>query len=117
MSQEKVVEVVSGVDARKNFFANAPKIQRRLFEYNGVALEFVQPTVGSLVNKSDDDTEKAFFIRAMINHTVVPGTNEKVFDMTDYDSLLELPADGDFQNFTKIVTELMNLNVDEKVKN
>lgn len=115
MTDEKVA--VTGVDLRKDFFAKAPKVQRKPYTFNGVSLEFVQPTVGSLINKGDDDTEKAFFIKAMINHTVAPGTDEKVFDMTDYDALLEMPANGDFQAFTKIVTELMQLNVDEKVKN
>ena len=109
--------VQDAASLRANFFKNKKAIRREEYFFNGTKLEFVQPTVGDMVNKSDSDTERAFFIRAMINHTVVPGTDEKVFDDSDYEALLELPADGDFQAFTKIVTSLMDLNVGDAAKN
>ena len=109
--------VQDAASLRSQFFKNKKVIRRETYTFNGVKMEFVQPTVGDMLNKQDSDTERAFFIRAMIQHSVVPGTDEKVFDDSDYEALLELPADGDFQAFTKIVTSLMDLNVGEAAKN
>jgi hypothetical protein len=60
---------------------------------------------------------KAFIIKSMIDNSVVPGTNEKVFEESDYDAIMEMPATGELQEVTRIITELLDLNVADKVKN
>lgn len=108
----------SAAELRQGIFANAQKQQRRPFTFNGVQVEFLQPLVGSMFNQqSDDGDKKSFIIMTMIKNTVAPGTSDRVFEDTDYDSIMELPMTAEIQQVTTIVQELMNIGVGDKVKN
>jgi hypothetical protein len=116
---EAEVRAVSSSELRQSIFKNAKKPQRRQYTFNGVQLEYVQPSIGSMYGKNEngDGPSKAFIIKSMIDNTVAPGTDDRVFEDSDYDAIMEMPATGDLQEITKIITELLDLKVDDKVKN
>lgn len=109
--------VVTGADLRQQIFKNAPKVKRQEYTFNGVALEYIQPTIGSMYKGGGDGPTKAFIIKSMIDNSVVPGTDERVFEDSDYDAIMEMPATGELQEITRIITEMLDLGVGEKVKN
>ena len=110
---------LSGTSLRQQIFKNAKKPSRREYTFNGVTLEYVQPSIGSMYKTggNDDGPTKAFIIKSMIYNSVAPGTDEKVFEESDYDAIMEMPATGELQDITRIITELLDLNVGEKAKN
>lgn len=116
---DEIAVPLSGAEMRQQVFKNARKPLRRSYPFNGVTMEYVQPTIGSMYGGGGDSEgpTKAFIIKSMIDNTVVPGTNDKVFEVSDYDAIMEMPASGELQEITRIITELLDLNVPDKVKN
>lgn len=57
-----------------------------------------------------------FLIWAVINHTFVPGTEEKVFSEDDYDGLIDLPAGGWFDELSEAASSLCNVGGDDAKK-
>lgn len=118
MSDQDTTKPMKAGDARLKFFQAAEKVKQVPFTFNGVDMEFIQPTVGALMNRQNaEGDERSFLIRTLIENTVLPGTKERIFEDSDYDSLMEMPANGEFQTVMKILTNAMDLNVDDKVKN
>lgn len=115
---EEAVLVESGASTRAKIFANAGKIKKVPYSFNGVDLVFVQPHIGKMYGSERAQAEgKSFIVTAMIENTVVPGTSEKVFTFEDYDSIMEMPLGPDMQKITKIITEMYGMNVEEEAKN
>lgn len=84
-----------------------------------VTVEVRQPSLvqrNKLVKGAGDDQMRLVALLT-ISQVYVPGTNERVFEETDYDSLLETPAGGFVDQFAEVAMELMNLNVEEQRKN
>lgn len=118
-SNESKAVAVSASELRSNIFANAKKPERRTFTFNGVQLEYVQPPIGKVFdpNKAGSADNKAFIVQSMIEHSVVPGTNDQVFEASDYDAIMEMPMSGEMSAVVKIVQELMDISIDDKAKN
>lgn len=110
---------LSAAEVRSSIFAKAGQLERRPFTFNGVSLEFLQPKVGSMFNQTADESgeAKSFIVMTMIKNTVAPGTTERVFEDTDYDSIMEMPMTGEIQQVTTIINELMGIGIDDKAKN
>ena len=101
-------------------------------EYNGVKVEIRQPTIEerALLNQrciteydngpDRDPTVKfdhfEFFMWSIIQNTYVPGTDERVFEDTDYAVLKKLPTGSFMDVFQEPAARLMNVNVDVKKK-
>jgi hypothetical protein len=53
----------------------------------------------------------------LIGYSYVPGTDERVFDESDYDDLVNMPLNSSFQAAVRQISETLDLKVDDKVKN
>jgi hypothetical protein len=80
------------VGAKKDF-------RRTEVEFDGLNYEFVQPTLRgrkTIIEKSrnaDGDTDDVLLsIYAVIELTVIPGTEERIYEDTDLESMLNSPA-------------------------
>jgi hypothetical protein len=103
-------------ELRTKFFeASKPKIAE--FKYNGIDLEWRQPTIQQSMNEQEGNEGKNFMVLMLISHTYVPGTNELFFEPDDYDTLCDMPLTGDFNNVTQKIAKLLDLGVDQKVGN
>jgi len=99
---------------------------KKLVEHEGDKFEIRQPTLRerSKVRKrctsmTDDGIEFnmfEFLIWAVIGHTFVPETDEKVFSEEDYDELSDIPAGGWFDEFAEKASELCNVSTDGEKK-
>jgi len=67
-------------------------------------VEVVQPSVGEMMDQASVANPRQRVVRMMISTVFVPGTNEKVFEEADYDSLLELPADNTYSKLMEAIT-------------
>ncbi len=94
-------------------------MRRSSFEYNGQVFEVVAPTVRERREATKESKDAAgvldetkFIYLLLISCVVVPGTDDKVLDRTDFDSFMEA-RDQDFaEAAAPVLTEL--LGKDEK---
>ena len=80
----------------------------------GIEIEIRQTTLGrvlELQEKLQEDRKGAIGL-AFIEFCYIPGTDERLFDDTDLDSILNLPFGKDFQRVQDAINKLMG--VDEK---
>lgn len=111
---------------RDALLGKAPEFKKEVAEYNGVKVEIRQPTMKSrreIMNRAQDEKGKTdlfeFLVWAVIENTYVEGSDEKVFEDTDYESLMSRPAGGFMDKFGEVAASLMNVEEDvaEKAKN
>ena len=107
--------------AREAIFANSkPKVVETTFK--GVAIELRQPSVvsflGSQDNASGEERSSAkMTIQMVVNNAYLLGTDEKVFEPTDVDTLLGMPMSGEMLQLIQKMSELLDIKVEEHVKN
>jgi hypothetical protein len=91
---------------------------------NGVEIELRQPSIRvrkeivALSKNEDGQVEMLEFLqRALIECAYVPGTDERIFDETDYDTINEHPTGGWVDKLTDKLLVLVNIRADEIAKN
>lgn len=95
----------------KNKSRNSVKIN--IFE---TEVEVRQPTLAQIVNLTKDDGTSPI-IKALIEYCYVPGTNDKVFENGDVDSLLGLPTGQWLTDLNEAITKLSGVDIKEAEKN
>lgn len=115
--EEAAVEVLSRDDVRNRIFAKENRVQKKeVFDFLGVSLELRQPTVEEFMNSQTDDG-RAFLVTMLIKYAYIAGTETKVFDPADYNQLVSMPMSASWTRLTQAVQNLMDIKVEEKVKN
>ena len=99
------------------------KFKSKIVEYNGIEVEIRQPSVKSrdeLFKKCVDEDGKVntttFLAYGVINNTFIPGTNELIYEDSDYDVMVSKPAGGFLDKFGAIASELLNVDDDIEKK-
>lgn len=81
-------------ELRSAAFKGKPK-KRAKFSYEGNDYELVAPTVGEFVKISDKSKNTVdTSVWSLIYLTVIPGTLDKVFEDTDYNTFMGQSLDG-----------------------
>lgn len=94
------------------------KTHHKEVQFAGIKMELRQPSVGAIIGREKTDS-KAFMTQMLIDYCYVPGTNDRVFEETDQDSLMAVPFNADWVNLQKAIDELSDLGSlkAEEVKN
>ena len=90
--------------------------RRKLVKFNGHDIEIKQPSIGQML-AMEQDADKFGFVEILIEHAYVPGTNEKVFEPINREELMSLPFTVDCRKVVAVLEELVNLSVNDAVKN
>lgn len=117
---EPIAAMPSRDSLRAKIFSGSNSKKRSVtFNFNGVDLEWRQPSIRE-VQTAQADTgagEGNFMTTLLISHTFIPGTEERVFEEADRDSLENMPFGGDWQRTIKSISDLLDLSVEDKAKN
>ena len=104
---------------RKATLGSQSEFKKEVVKWNGVEVELRQPSVKQrqeLFKRCVGDGGKIdsleFMTLGVIACTYVPGTDEKVFDDTDYDGIMARPAGGFLDKFGAQIAELTNVDED-----
>ena len=108
------------------------QFKKTIVKYNGIEVEIRQPSIAERSQLQELCTERisngpnadalikvnntAFFVWSVIKHTYVPGTDERVFDDADYETLSNSPSGGYMDKFFEIASNLTNVAVDDEKK-
>lgn len=93
---------------------SVPKVER--IDFNGVQIELRQPLVKGFMDQQGGENRE-FFARFLIDNAYIPETDEKVFDVADRDVLLEMPMNSSWSRAVQAIQVLIDIKVDDKVKN
>ena len=79
----------------------------------GEEVEMIQPTLQDVaeMRADDDDDGRVASIEMIIKHTVVPGTDEKVFTPEDMDTILAWPMGAEIIAVQEAVLELTSIDI------
>jgi hypothetical protein len=83
----------------------------------GSKVEVRQPSVGQLLKMEQSEDRTKALVNMLINYCYVPGTDDKVFEMSDEAGLLELPVSDWLTNFNGAISELSGVDLEEPEKN
>lgn len=97
------------------------QFRTKVVEYEGLEVEFRQPNLRdrkALIARSRGESGEfdavEFQVWAVILNTYVAGTNELVFEDTDYEVIMNSPSGGFVDIFAAEIAELLNVESDPK---
>lgn len=102
-------------DIRNKTLGAKSIFKSKIVTYEGEEIEIKQPSVKdrmSMFNNSSKDGNVdplRFQILAMIELCYVPGTGEKVFEMADYDSIINSPTNSFVDVLSTEAVKMMNV--------
>lgn len=92
---------------RAAVFGQKPKSE--LVTFAGTQLEIRQPPIGAIINGSPDDRQ-AMITKMLMDYCFVPGTDDKVFEAADRESILAMPFNQDWTALQEAIVRLTNLD-------
>lgn len=107
--------------ARQTIFADSkPKTAKVTFR--GVDLELRQPSVTEFLNaqsnpEGEERSASKATIRMIVQFAYLEGTNDRVFEPSDVGVLEEMPMSGEFFRLIQAMNDLLDIKVEEQVKN
>ena len=89
-----------------------------LVPFGNVMVAITQPSIAEILDMQEQAKEnnKGAMVNMIITYVRVPGTNEKVFDDTDYDGLVSTPFSSDISNLLAAFSKLTGVTVKEEDK-
>ena len=90
------------------------KTEKKTVNFMGAEVELRQPGIGQVLEarQAFSDDLKRGTVNMLIKYTYVPGSDEKVFEEADFDAILELPFNADFNNLSSELNKLMGLSIE-----
>lgn len=114
---------------RAKTVGSAKIFKSKMVEFDGMDIEIREPSVrdwGKIMKSvmgmnSEDGSNKMeydkYLIWSVIYCAFVPGSDEKIYEDTDYDSLANFPRSGFVGEFSEIAMDMMNDNSEQTEKN
>ena len=81
----------------------------KLITFFGQQIEIKQLTLEAVLDVGANPDQRGL-INVLLQYAYIPGTNEKIFEEGDIETLKQLPFGGDFVTLTDAISELTNLN-------
>ena len=108
---------------RSSILGKKPKFAKEIVEYKNNRYEIRQPTLRArreIMNRCTGNDGTIDMMSALIYlciyNTYIADTDERVFEESDYEALLEEPTGGFIDEISIIASSLMNLEASAKAK-
>jgi hypothetical protein len=88
--------------------------KRELVDFFGGQIEIKQPLLGDIIAAQNNDDREAAVIDTLIKYAVVPGTDERVFEDGDAETLKGQPFGKDFLAVTAAIGRLTDVDFLDK---
>lgn len=108
---------------RERIFSSEQSRAKKLaISFFGTQIELRTPAVGKFLgsisqNADDGSNDQIRLVKLLIENAYVPDTDELVFNMADYESLVALPFNNDMALVVKTINELTGVDLKAKEKN
>ena len=104
-------------DAIRSKILGSTKAKSMICEFFGTQVEIRQPSLGEILLAEEAATKSEQAVAMVVKYCYVPGTDEKVFEDSDYEALLQLPFGEDFVRVQKAIAQLSDVNVGKALGN
>lgn len=96
---------------------NAKAAAGIVVKFFGTDLEVRTPTLGEVLETTEVGDKKQQTVEMMIKYCFIPGSDTRVFEEADKDSLLQLPFGEDMLRVQRAITKLTSVDVDSELGN
>lgn len=96
---------------QKLFSSENTKPKSEVIDVFGTKVELRQPNLATILGAKEEKDRTRAMIQMLVNYCYVPGTDEKVFEPTDIDVILEWPFGEDFTRINKEIAKLTGVDV------
>ena len=101
---------------RAEFFKSR-NFAKEMVTIKGVKMEVRQPSIGDILDFRAEEDRNVALMRMMITYCYIPGTNETIFEDTDFDGIMALPFDESVIALSNAIEKLTGLDLKETEKN
>ena len=98
-------------DQLRSQIFSAAKPASKTFTFFGAEIELRQPTMGVIMEAQKIEDRARAAALMVVRYAYVPGTEEKVFDEADVDTILSMPFGKDLRTLNETITELTGVDV------
>jgi hypothetical protein len=100
-------------DLRSRIFS-AHSIRKLEVQFFGATVELRQPTLNDIISAQTSEERQSAVIDTLVRYAYVPGTEQRIFEDTDVESLKALPFGADFIRISNALEELTEVNFLDK---
>jgi hypothetical protein len=94
---------------RAKIFSYRPP-KKKIITFFDALIEIRQPLLGDIVRAQENEDREAAVIETLVRYSYIPGTDERIFEESDSESLKSMPFGGDFLAVTQAFAELTEVN-------
>lgn len=98
---------------RASLLGNAPKPLRKELMLFGKTIELQQPTLGAILDSQAVEDMKMRAVDMIIQFAYVPGTNERIFEPADYDTIVDWPFGEELVDVQMAIAELTGVDIED----
>ena len=110
MADEEVKPRVFTRDEIRSAIFAEKKLATKQVKFFGMDIEIRQPVLATVLAVQNNEDRQSAVIDTLVKYAYVPGTNDKVFEEADTDSLLKLPFGKDFLRVSTALTEITDVD-------
>lgn len=88
--------------------------KKKIITFFGKEVELRQMSTGTIMSLKESDDRKSAMVKSIILHCYVPGTNERLFDQTDEDALMDIPFGAEMIKLSEEIGSLSGIDLDMK---
>lgn len=110
-------KVVSARDKIRAQIFTQKKFETKELKIFGVVVEIRQPTLGMILTAQEEANRQLSVMKLLIGYCFVPGTDERVFEDADLDSVMKLPFDEDMMKLNEVIMEMTGIDIAGAEKN
>lgn len=114
MSEPQAEVPASGRNTLRGKIFKSVPVRKKLITFNGVEIELRQPKLGDILDAQSETDRTRGVIDTLIKHAYVPGTDERVFEEADTETLRNMPFGQDFIGVNTALEELTEVNFLER---
>lgn len=112
-----MTEDLRGQMRTKIFASETRRGKNTKLPFYGTEIEIRQPNIGQVQKWSDNDSDSVTLIEILLNHAYVPGTDIKVFESADRDTLQSLPMNEEATAVIAAIQAFTDLAIKDSEKN
>lgn len=108
--QEEVQLVPPTRDELRAKIFSSHSVKKIPVEFFGTTIELRQPVLEQIIKAQQTEDRQSAIIQTLVDYAYVPGTEVKVFEPEDVDSIKQLPFGADLLRVSNALEELTEVN-------
>ena len=114
---EKATSTLSARDKIRGQIFTKKVFETKELKMFGATIEVRQPTLGMILSAQEEENRQLSVMKLLIGYCFVPGTDERIFEDADLDTVMGLPFDKDMEALNKVIMDMTGIDIAGAEKN